>query len=65
MKSLLKQRLVERRIKQREFAQMIGVSEVTVSLWTTDSGIQGVSLRRLSKIAKLLDCAIQDLYEEG
>lgn len=64
MKSLLKVRLAERRMTQRELARRCHVDENTVWVWTTDKGVEGLSLRRLGQIASVLDCKISDLFED-
>lgn len=64
MRSLLKVRLAERRMTQRELARRCGVDENTVWVWTTDKGADGLTLRRLAQIATVLDCKISGLFEE-
>lgn len=64
MKSLLKVRLAERRMTQRELARRCEVDENTVWVWTTDKGAEGLSLRRLEQIAKILGCSISELFED-
>lgn len=52
--------LVAKRIKQRELAEAIGATEVSVSRWVNGDRIPKATT--CIQIAKVLDCKVEDLY---
>ena len=59
MRSLVKARLSEMRMSQKELARRVGVSKDTVWRWTTDGGMAGMTLRRAADVAGVLGCEIE------
>ena len=62
MKSQIKQIIVNKGLKQKDVAELIGVTSQQLSNW-----INGSSYPRLEKafeLAKLLDVKVDDLYIE-
>ena len=57
----IRKRLSERGMMQKEFAQKVGVNEVTMSRWM--SGIRPPSLYAMFEMAKVLNCTIDDLVK--
>lgn len=64
MKSRLNVLLAERRMTKRQVERALGVSKGTVYLWSTDRGIEGITLRNLSRLAEALGCRMADIFEE-
>jgi DNA-binding XRE family transcriptional regulator len=60
LKSKIKVRLAELEIKQQDLSDKLGVTKQTMSLWVT--GKSTPTLETAFKIAKLLDCKVDDLY---
>lgn len=50
-------------ISQRELAEIIGTAEVSVSRWVNGNRVPKATT--CIQIAKVLDCAVEDLYTEG
>lgn len=63
MRSLVKVRLAERRMTQRQLCEAAGVSKDTMWRMTTDEGIGRVTLARLVRVADALGCDVTDLYD--
>lgn len=61
LKSRLKIRLAELHMKQNDLASELGVTKQTLSLWV--NGKSSPTLETAFKIAKLLDCKVDDLFE--
>lgn len=49
---------------KRQVERALGVSKGTVYLWSTDRGIEGITLRNLSRLAGALGCRMADIFEE-
>jgi DNA-binding Xre family transcriptional regulator len=64
MKSRLNVVLAERRMTKRQLQEATGHSKATIYLWSTDKGIEGVTLGKLKRVADVLGCHVGDLYEE-
>ncbi len=64
MRPMLKVRLAEAGMTGRELARRCDVSENTVWLWTTERGLMGMTLRRMTQVAEVLGCSVCDLFEE-
>ena len=64
MKSRLNVVLADRRVTKRKLQEATGFSKATIYLWSTDKGIESVTLGKLKKVADALGCSIGDLYEE-
>lgn len=62
MRSMLKQRLYEADMTQRQLAEAMGVSKDTVWRWTTEGGIGSMTIRRAVGIANVLGCEVSDLF---
>lgn len=61
LKSKIKIRLVELGITQQELADEFGVSKQTLNAWVT--GRVNMTLDNAFKLAKRLDCKVDDLFE--
>lgn len=61
LKSRIKIRLAELHMKQTELADILGVTKQTLSLWVNDKS--NPTLDTAFKIAKLLDCKVDDLFD--
>ena len=61
LKSKVKVRLAELEIKQKDFAKVLDVPPQTLSGWVT--GNNKPSLEQAFKIAKHLNCKVDDLWE--
>ena len=59
---LIKDLRTAKEMPQREFAAALGVDRTTVAKWETGAALPRADM--LPKIAKLLGCAISDLFEE-
>ena len=64
MKSRLNVILAERHMTKRQLERNLGVSKGTIYLWSTDKGIERITLRNLSRLAEALGCHVTDLFEE-
>ena len=64
MKSRLNVLLAERRITKKQLEHALGASKGTVYNWSTDKGIEGITLRNLSRLAGVLGCRMIDIFEE-
>lgn len=60
LKSKLKIRLAELEMKQNELASQLSVTKQTLSSWA--NGKNQPTLEMAFKIAKLLDCKVDDLF---
>jgi DNA-binding XRE family transcriptional regulator len=60
LKSKIKVRLAELEFKQQDLSGKLGVTKQTMSLWA--NGKATPTLETVFKIAKLLDCKVDDLY---
>jgi DNA-binding XRE family transcriptional regulator len=60
LKSRIKIRLAELEIKQQELSDKLGVTKQTMSLWVNGKSMP--TLETAFKIAKLLDCKVDELY---
>jgi DNA-binding XRE family transcriptional regulator len=60
LKSRIKIRLAELEIKQQELSDKLGVTKQTMSLWVNGKSMP--TLETAFKIAKLLDCKLDELY---
>lgn len=49
---------------KREVARSLGVAVATVWRWSTDDGIERITLKNLVALAGAIGCSITDLYEE-
>jgi len=58
----IKEIIKEKKIHQKDLAQQIGVSKVTVSYWCSNHTMP--SIETLSSIAKVLNVRIADLIVE-
>ena len=54
------EKLERKGIKQRELAEAIGATEVSVSRWVNNERIPKATI--CIQIAKVLDCKVEDLY---
>jgi DNA-binding XRE family transcriptional regulator len=61
LKSKIRVRLAELDMKQLNLAKTLGVTKQTMSLWVT--GKAKPTLEMAFKIAKLLDCKVDDLWK--
>ena len=50
-------------LTQRELADLLSRDQTTVSAW--ECGLAAPTAEKLPEIAKLLNCTINDLFEEG
>ena len=62
MRSMLKQRLFDADMTQRQLAEAMGVSKDTVWRWTTEGGIGSMTIRRAAELADVLGCEVSDLF---
>lgn len=62
LKSKIRIRLAEMDKKQKDFAKELGVTPQTLSGWVKVDGNKP-SLEQAFKIAKVLDCTVDDLWE--
>jgi len=60
IKSKLKVRLAEVELKHQDLAQIVGVTKQTMSSWV--NGKNKPTLEMAFRIAKLLDCKVDELY---
>lgn len=60
LKSKIRVKLAELDMRQQELSEMLGVTKQTTSLWV--NGKSHPTLETAFKIAKLLDCKVDDLY---
>jgi DNA-binding XRE family transcriptional regulator len=60
LKSRIKIRLAELEMRQQELSETLGVTRQTMSLWA--NGKSSPTLETAFKIAKLLDCKVDDLF---
>lgn len=60
-KCLLKLRLNERRMTQRQLSDITGISEQQLSNYS--SGLYYMSVEKAKNISNILGCDIEDLYE--
>jgi putative transcriptional regulator len=60
LKSKIKVRLAELDMKQQELCEKLGVTRQTMSLWVNCKTTP--TLETTFKIAKLLNCKVDDLY---
>lgn len=58
---LIKQKRKQAGISQKELAQRLGVNQASVCLW--ESGKNSPRVGRLQKIAEILGCTVEDLFE--
>jgi DNA-binding XRE family transcriptional regulator len=61
IKSKIKVRLAELEIKQQDLSEKLGVTKQTMSSWVNGRSIP--TLETAFKIAKLLDCKVDDLFK--
>jgi DNA-binding XRE family transcriptional regulator len=61
LKSKIKVKLAELNIKQQELSGKLGVTKQTMSLWANGKSMP--TLETAFKIAKLLDCKVDDLFK--
>ncbi|MBQ9003504.1 MAG: helix-turn-helix transcriptional regulator [Eggerthellaceae bacterium] len=64
MKSRLNVVMAEKGLRKVDVAKAIGVHMQSMWRWSTDEGIEGISLRTLSKLAEAIGCDAKDLFEE-
>ena len=60
LKSKIRVRLAELDMKQQELSNTLNVTRQTMSLWV--NGKANPTLETAFKIAKLLDCKVDDLF---
>lgn len=60
-KTKLRLKLVELDIKQKDFAEKLGVTRQSLNGWATNKN--NPSLETALRIAKALDCKVDDLWE--
>jgi DNA-binding XRE family transcriptional regulator len=60
LKSKIKVRLAELEFKQQDLSEKLGVTKQTMSLWA--NGKANPTLETAFKIAKLLDCKVDNLF---
>jgi putative transcriptional regulator len=60
LKSKIKIRLAELEIRQQDLCEKLGVTKQTMSLWVNGKSMP--TIETIFKIAKLLDCKVDDLY---
>lgn len=60
LKSKMKVRLAELNLKHQDVANELGVTKQTLSLWVNSRSFP--PLETAFKIAKLLDCKVDDLF---
>lgn len=58
---LIKQKRKQNGISQKELAQRLGVKQASVCLWESGKNLPRVG--RLQKIAEILGCTVEDLFE--
>lgn len=58
---LIKQKRKQAGISQKELAQRLGVNQASVCLW--ESGKNSPRVGRLQKIAEILGCTVEELFE--
>lgn len=65
LESKIRVKLAEQKRKQKDFAKELGVKPQTLSGWVKENGNKP-SLEQAFKIAKILECKVDDLwiYEE-
>jgi putative transcriptional regulator len=59
----IKEVIKEKKIQQKDLAELIGVSKVTVSYWCNNQTLP--SIETLGSIAKVLEVRISDLIIEN
>lgn len=64
MKSLINVRLAEARMTKVKLAKELGVRPETIWSWSTDKGVESMTLRVAAKVASVLGCKPQDLFED-
>ena len=62
LKPMIRERRMEKHLTQKEFAALLGTHQNIVSKW--ERGKSYPSLPFLLKIEQILDCTLQDLFEE-
>jgi DNA-binding XRE family transcriptional regulator len=60
LKSKIKVRLAELEIKQQDLSDELGVTKQTMNAWVNGRNLP--TLETAFKIAKLLDCKVDDLF---
>ena len=60
MKITIKQRRLEKKLKQKELSQLAGITAAAISYYENGKRLPTVDNAR--KLAKALDCTIDDLY---
>lgn len=60
LKSRIRIRLAELEIKQQDLAETLGVTKQTMSAWVNGRALP--TLEMSFKIAKVLDCKVDDLF---
>lgn len=58
----LKQLRIKAGLCQSDLAKTLGISRTTVSMWEIGAGFPRAD--KLPELAKILDCSIDDLFEE-
>ncbi|GGJ62155.1 helix-turn-helix domain-containing protein [Virgibacillus salexigens] len=62
MKSLINEQIEKRGYKKKWVSQELGVSQEVLSRWVNGKSMP--SVENLFKLAELLDCKVDDLYEK-
>lgn len=62
LKPKIRERRMEKHLTQKEFAELLGTHQNVVSKW--EKGRAYPSLPFLLKMEKILDCRLEDLFEE-
>jgi transcriptional regulator with XRE-family HTH domain len=61
MLTVIKRARLLKGIRQKEFAEMLGVSQVTVSNW--ERGVTFPDTRRMQQVAKTLDIPVEQIID--
>lgn len=62
MKTIFKEKREMAKLKQREVAEKLNISQSTISMWETGESLPRAEL--LPKIATLYDCTVDELLED-
>ena len=62
MRLLIREKIKEKGMTNKEVAEILGIDQNTVSRYTT--GRIKLSLEMAAKIAEILECKVDDLYDD-
>lgn len=64
MRSLLNVRLDEAHMTKKQLGEKTGYGRTALWRWSTDKGIESITLRAAARVAEALGCKPQDLFED-